>query len=72
MLILFEDKKLGRELGDLTQYALNFVKAMFICKLATAMNENKSFFDFNGRTWEKFHGSQQYQSIKKIVNFKRK
>lgn len=38
MLLLFEDKKLGRELADLTEYALNFVKAMFICKLAAAMN----------------------------------
>jgi hypothetical protein len=41
---LFTDKELAKELILLTEYALNFVRAIEYCRLAKAMNENKQFF----------------------------
>lgn len=68
MLNQFSDINYGRNLLHLTQFALSFVKSMDLHALSKAMNLNSNFFNLNAEMEEKFLGSKEHRTLKKLVS----
>lgn len=65
---LFKNKTKASELITLTKFAVNFVSALDLNGLATAMNNNIDFFNCSSEEYESFQESEAFNYFKILIN----